>query len=113
MKLYVCGQDGDFLLDDYAFNLRSNPQRLEAIKEKLFLLWGNLEEEKTKAMASGQQSWGPVKSCPFECCIKEYGVQCTHGKDPNAMDVDGGMCTQPDCFGWERRFAMFGTTIHT
>ncbi|OQE15215.1 hypothetical protein PENFLA_c033G07283 [Penicillium flavigenum] len=113
MKLYVCGQDGDFLLDDYAFNLRSNPQRLEAIKEKLFLLWGNLEEEKTKAMASGQQSWGPVKSCPFECCIKEYGVQCTHGKDPNAMDVDGGMCTQPDCFGWERRFAIFGTTIHT
>ncbi|CAP95093.1 Pc21g01960 [Penicillium rubens Wisconsin 54-1255] len=113
MKLYVCGQDGDFLLDDYAFNLRSNPRRLEAIKEKLFLLWGNLEEEKSKAMASGQQSWGPVKSCPFECCIKEYGVRCTHGKDPDAMDIDGGMCTHPDCFGWERRFAMFGTTIHT
>ncbi|KGO74679.1 Telomere end binding protein [Penicillium italicum] len=113
MKLYVCGQDGDCLLDDDAFNLRDNPRRLEAIKEKLFVLWGNLEEEKSKAMASGQQSWGPVKSCPFECCIKEYGVQCTHGKDPNLMDVDGKVCTHPDCFGWERRFAMFGTTIHT
>ncbi|KAI2746601.1 hypothetical protein DTO013E5_203 [Penicillium roqueforti] len=113
MKLYVCGQDGDFLLDDYAFNLRDNPRRLEAIKEKLFLLWGNLEEEKSKAIASGQQSWGPVKSCPFECCIKEYGVHCTHAKDPNVMDVDGEVCTYPDCFGWERRFAMFGTTIHT
>ncbi|CAI7632169.1 unnamed protein product [Penicillium glandicola] len=113
MKLYVCGQDGDFLLDDDAFNLRENPRRLEAIKEKLFLLWGNLEEEKSKAMASDQQSWGPVKSCPFECSIKEYGVQCTHGKDPNVMDVDGEVCIQPGCFGWERRFAMFGTTIHT
>ncbi|KAJ6139143.1 hypothetical protein N7471_005629 [Penicillium samsonianum] len=82
-------------------------------KEKLFLLWGNLEEEKSKAMASGQESWGRVKSCPFECCIKEYGVQCTHGKDPNVMDVDGEVCTHADCFGWERRFAMFGTTIHT
>ncbi|OQD71390.1 hypothetical protein PENPOL_c001G05005 [Penicillium polonicum] len=113
MKLYVYGQDGDCLLDDDAFNLRGNPRRLEAIKEKLFLLWGNLEEEKSKAMASGQQSWGPVKSCPFECCIKEYGVQCTHGKDPNVMDVDGEPCTHLGCFGWERRFAMFGTTIHT
>ncbi|KAF4760343.1 hypothetical protein HAV15_008310 [Penicillium sp. str.  len=113
MKLYVYGQDGDCLLDDDAFNLRGNPRRLEAIKEKLFLLWGNLEEEKSKAMASGQQSWGPVKSCPFECCIKEYGVRCTHSKDPNVMDVDGEVCTHLGCFGWERRFAMFGTTIHT
>ncbi|KAJ5812879.1 Telomere end binding protein [Penicillium robsamsonii] len=114
MKLYVSGQDGDFLLDDNAFNLRDYPSRLEAMKEKLFLLWGNLEEEKSNAMASGQQSWGPVKSRPFECCIKEYGVRCTHGKDPNVMDIDGGeVCAYPDCFGWERRFAMFGTTIHT
>ncbi|KAJ5431252.1 Telomere end binding protein [Penicillium cf. griseofulvum] len=82
-------------------------------KEKLFLLWGNLEEEKSKAMASGQRSWGPVKSCPFECCIKEYGVQCTHRNDPNVMDIDGEVCTHPGCFGWERRFALFGTTIHT
>ncbi|KAJ5952692.1 uncharacterized protein N7479_011105 [Penicillium vulpinum] len=113
MKIYVYGQDGDCLLDDNAFNLHHNPRRLAAIKEKLFLLWGNLEEEKSKAMASGQQNWGPVKSCPFECCIKEYGVQCTHSKDPNIMDVDGEVCTHPGCFGWERRFAMFGTTIHT
>ncbi|KAJ5943403.1 hypothetical protein N7516_003571 [Penicillium verrucosum] len=113
MKLYVSGQDGDCLLDDDAFNLRGNTRRLEAIKEKLFLLWGNLEEEKSKAIASGQQSWGPVKSCPFECCIKEYGVRCTHGKDPNVMDVDGEVCPHLGCFGWERRFAMFGTTIHT
>ncbi|KAJ5178348.1 uncharacterized protein N7500_001047 [Penicillium coprophilum] len=113
MKLYVCGQDGDFLLDDNAFNLRDYPSRLDAIKEKLFLLWGNLEEEKSKAMASDQQSWGPVQSRPFECCIKEYGVQCTHSKGPDFMDVDGEVCSHPDCFGWERRFAMFGTTIHT
>jgi protection-of-telomeres protein 1 len=113
MKLYVCGQDGDCLLDGVAVDLRNNRRRLHETKEKLFLLWGNLEEQKSKARASGLQSWGSVSSRPFECCIKEYGVRCTHLEDPNAMDVDGEVCSEPGCFGWERRFAMFGTTIHT
>ncbi|KAJ5782560.1 hypothetical protein N7457_004334 [Penicillium paradoxum] len=112
-KLYVCGQDGDCLLNDDAIDLRSNSKKATEIKEKLFILWGDLEEKKSKARASGQQSWGQVRSRPFECCIKEYGVRCTHSKDPNAMDIDGDVCSYPGCFGWERRFAMFGTTIHT
>ncbi|KAJ5558969.1 hypothetical protein N7461_002941 [Penicillium sp. DV-2018c] len=113
MKLYVCGLDGDYLFDDVAVDLRDNPARLSETKEKLFLLWGNLEEEKSKARAAGLQSWGKVSSLPFKCCIKEYGVRCTHPRDPDAMDVDGEVCSEPGCFGWERRFAMFGTTIHT
>lgn len=65
-----------------------------------------------KAMTSGNSTWGPVSSVPFDCCIKEYGVRCTHAKDSNSMDVDGELCNQNDCFGWERRFAIFDTTIH-
>ncbi|KAK9854518.1 hypothetical protein MYU51_003575 [Penicillium brevicompactum] len=112
VKLYVVGQDGDCLFNEEAADLRSHPRRLSRMREKLFLLWGNLEEQKMKAMASGSQTWGPVSSVPFECCIKEYGVPCTHSKDSNAMDIDDEACVQTGCFGWERRFALFGTTIH-
>ncbi|KAJ5121604.1 uncharacterized protein N7515_009565 [Penicillium bovifimosum] len=112
MKIYVCGQDGDEVLNSIAVDLRNNPDKLNETREKLFQLWGNLEEQKSKARAAGLQSWEGVSSRPFECCIKEYGVPCTHVKDPNAMDVDGEVCSEPFCLGWERRFAMFGTTIH-
>jgi hypothetical protein len=82
------------------------------MKERLFHLWGNLEERK-KAIASGNPNPEPLSSLPFKCCIKEYGVECSHGKDLNAKRVDGEDCNQPDCFGWERRFGIFGTTIHS
>ena len=64
----------------------------------------------------------PLSSLPFTCCIKEYGVKCNHGFDgantqensdteQNAIAKDIG-CSRPDCFGWERRFAIHGTTIY-
>ncbi|CAG8925402.1 unnamed protein product [Penicillium salamii] len=112
VKLYVSGQDGDCLLNEEAADLRAQRRRLDRVREKLFLLWGNLEEQKKNALAAGKQTWGPVSSVPFECCIKEYGVPCAHMRDSNAMDIDGESCIQSDCFGWERRFAIFGTTIH-
>ncbi|CAG7930158.1 unnamed protein product [Penicillium olsonii] len=112
VKLYVVGQDGDCLLNEEAGDLRGHGRRLSRVREKLFLLWGNLEEQKKKALAAGNQTWGPVSSVPFECCIKEYGVPCAHMRDSNAMDIDGKSCIRSECFGWERRFAIFGTTIH-
>lgn len=88
------------------------------MKEKLFILWGDLEERKAKAIAEGNSvnhhSWGPVSSVPFTCCIKEYGVKCSHDSDADdemVVNHDFG-CSHEDCFGWERRFAMFQTTIN-
>ena len=88
------------------------------MKEKLFILWGDLEERKAKAIAEGNSvnhhSWGPVSSVPFICCIKEYGVKCSHNSDADdemVVNHDFG-CSHEDCFGWERRFAMFQTTIN-
>ncbi|KAJ5295589.1 hypothetical protein PENANT_c001G08974 [Penicillium antarcticum] len=112
MKLFVSGHDGDCLLDMVATDLRRKSRRLNLMREKLFHLWGNLEERK-QAIASGNSDPEPLSSLPFKCLIKEYGVPCTHEKDPNAMEVDGEDCSQPDCFGWERRFGIFGTTIHS
>lgn len=42
-------------------------------------------------------------------------MECDHRRDPDAMVVDGseGICSQSDCSGWARQFAMFGTTIHS
>ncbi|CAI7668425.1 unnamed protein product [Penicillium pancosmium] len=120
MQIFVTEGDATYLLGLDADDLRNNSDRLHELREKLFVLWGDLEERKQESAASAigdDEPWQPVKcsSVPFKCCIKEYGVKCSH-KDPDAMAVDGedeDMCSQPGCFGWERRFAMFGTTIHS
>ncbi|KAJ5159703.1 uncharacterized protein N7482_006707 [Penicillium canariense] len=120
MKLFVTGAEGVHLLSLDPTNLRLHPSRLGELREKLFILWGDLEELKQKHAADtgSTADWVPSKtsSLPFKCCIKEYGVPCTHPRNPDAMVVDGPdrqVCVEPDCFGWERRFAMFGTTIHS
>lgn len=103
-------------------SLHRHSTRLDELEQKIFLLWGNLQEVKQQQAASAardkSQGWSPPRhsSRPFECCVKEYGVRCSHPADSNAMLIDGieeQPCSQPDCFGWERRFAMFGTTIHS
>lgn len=90
------------------------------MKERLFILWGDLEERKSKAATEGKtdpDSWGRVSSVPFACCIKEYGVRRSHNSNADADDdvavvVNHDSCSHEECFGWERRFAMFGTTIN-
>ncbi|KAJ5141922.1 Telomere end binding protein [Penicillium atrosanguineum] len=117
MKIYVSGGDGEHLLNLDATDLRRSPGRLAELREKLFLLWGDLEEKKQAQATDKTSAWEPVKSSsvPFNCCIQEYGVECGHAPDLNAMAIDGAEqpCSQSDCFGWERRFSMFGTTIHS
>lgn len=120
MKIFVYGGEGTHLLNLDPDDLHNNPDRLNELREKLFILWGNLEERKQQAAATdngNDESWAPVQSSsvPFVCCIKEYGVKCDHYQDPDAMAIDGseGMCSQPGCSGWNRNFAMFGTTIHS
>jgi len=62
---------------------------LKALREKLFFLWGELEEDKKSgALASGNQT----KNKPFICCIQEYGVR-------------------DESDGWIRMHKMFSTTI--
>ncbi|KAF3385062.1 Protection of telomeres protein 1 [Penicillium rolfsii] len=121
MKLFVTGGEAVHLLNLDPADLRHHRTRLEQLREKLFILWGNLEELKQQhaATTDTDEYWAPTKSSslPFRCCIKEYGVPCTHPLDPDAMALDGPGGGRPgcavfDCFGWERRFALFGTTIH-
>jgi protection-of-telomeres protein 1 len=53
-------------------SLRRDVVTLKALREKLFFLWGELEEDKKNgALADGK----PTKNKPFTCCVQEYGVR--------------------------------------
>lgn len=102
MLLQVSGQSGDYLLNMEACNLRDNPRNLAQLKEKMFVLWGNLEEKKAEIGNTGmwlRKEKVSVSSKPFECLIKEYGV--------NARSADGQTLDDD----WERMFTIFGTNI--
>jgi len=97
-------------------SLHHNDRALEELREKLFILWGELEERKRKAIEEGKPNAQPVMPgplVPIVCCIKEYGVRCSHKQDPDRMQTDEPDCGHEGCLGWERRFAMFETTIHS
>lgn len=97
-------------------SLRRHPDRLNELREKLFILWGDLEERKNASPDGRIDLSVTPSSKPFTCCVKEYGVRCgcdvsLHERDEDAMtdDEDGGH--KSGCLGWERRFALHGTTI--
>ncbi|KAI4153452.1 MAG: hypothetical protein L6R39_001569 [Caloplaca ligustica] len=120
LTAYVTDADAVFLLKLDACNFRRRPQALAALRERLFLLWGDLEERK-KAADSIVEEGGRGRGMPFECCIKEYGVRKPRKQDYNEEEGGGkphgnesGISAEDgdgETWGWERRFAMFGTTI--
>ncbi|KAL8783859.1 MAG: hypothetical protein Q9213_004349 [Squamulea squamosa] len=122
MTLYVGGADAEFLLKLDPCNLRRKPLRLAALEEKLFILWGDLAERMNAANEGDNGDGGKgVRSIPFVCCIKEYGVRSlrkrrrgTGDSDDGNKSNDGGVSgavKQEENWGWERRYRMFGTTI--
>lgn len=101
MELLVADADGDFLLKMDACNLRDgkNAQRLALLKEKLFYLWGDLQERKEESGSAEALSVKP-NSIPFECLIKEYGLPV---QAPDEQLKDGVV--------YDRMFRLYGTTI--
>ncbi|KAK5167815.1 uncharacterized protein LTR77_007514 [Saxophila tyrrhenica] len=70
-------------------DLRQDRKLLAKVREKLCILWGNVEEK-------GEEE--AVSNLPFECCVKEYGVL----KDEAGVE---GMENV------EKVFSMFGVNI--
>lgn len=119
------------LLSLDASDLRSDPKNLETLRQRLFLLWGDLEEKKSLEEENKRQAaltnrgvnrpplhssddegrmprkQGPgssqIRSRPFSCCIHQYGVQVPE-EDPLKADAGEGM-------RWQRMFGLFGTRI--
>ncbi|KAL8392496.1 hypothetical protein RB599_005136 [Gaeumannomyces hyphopodioides] len=105
-------------------DLRDNPRQLLQLREKMFCLWGNLEEIKRARQDSldakkrlqanlpppcsdvdSAQGEGAeqLSNIPFSCCIRQYGVK-TRTTDEKKADAGEG-------FKWTRAFALFGTKI--
>ncbi|KAL7962444.1 hypothetical protein V8C34DRAFT_270363 [Trichoderma compactum] len=119
------------LLSLDASDLRSDQRNLEALRQRLFLLWGDLEEKKSLEEENKRQAAltnrgvnrpplhssddegrmpqkkGPgssqVRSRPFSCCIHQYGVKVPE-EDPVKADAGEGE-------RWQRMFGLFGTRI--
>ncbi|OCL03931.1 hypothetical protein AOQ84DRAFT_226728 [Glonium stellatum] len=104
LNLLVAQDDAVHLLKMDATDLRKDSQSLVKLKEKLFVLWGNLQELKSSGAALPPASSADkgLSSQPFECCIQEYGV-------PTPV-VDGSESDDADT-KWQRMHRMFQTTM--
>ncbi|KAL4944152.1 hypothetical protein BDV06DRAFT_115083 [Aspergillus oleicola] len=114
VRLFVGDSEAEHLLSLSAKDLRQNPTHLEQLREKLFLLWGELEERKRAAIEEGKKALDLPPSRPFNCCIMEYGISCSHSRSSDDAGDHNSLwgCKERDCFGWERRFGLLKTTIH-
>lgn len=102
MDLLVAATDGDFLLNMEACDLKdpANQSTLYQLKEKLFHLWGDLQEKKEESSDTAEQLNVKPSARPFECLIKEYGVPVSAPKKDSTKFVE-----------YERMFRLFGTSI--
>ncbi|KAL8418626.1 hypothetical protein RB594_002012 [Gaeumannomyces avenae] len=105
-------------------DLRDSPSQLLQLREKMFHLWGNLEEIKrarkdsldvkkrleanlpppcsdVDSVQGGDAE--QLRNLPFSCCIKQYGIK-TRTTDEKKADAGEGV-------KWKRAFALFGTKI--
>ncbi|CAF3443304.1 unnamed protein product [Fusarium graminearum] len=105
-----------------ASNLRQDKELLSALRDKMFTLWGNLEEKKTAAekavragkppadsddeneqKTGGNESKTKLTNRSFSCCIQQYGIKVTEPDPTKAREGDGKR--------WQRMFRLFGTMI--
>ena len=88
LRAVVPHLDAEFLHKLKACDLRREEKTLDLLREKLFILWGDLEEIKS----AGEFDTKKNSSQAFDCWISEYGIQTSDG-------------------GWERMYKMEQTTI--
>lgn len=120
---------GQLLTDLDALDLRSkaNADILERLRQRMFILWGDLEEhksaveERNRKLASLEQrpafsddghdagrteqvpSLSHASNTPFMCCIRQYGVKVKAEEDEEANAGEGKK--------WQRVFGLFGVKI--
>jgi hypothetical protein len=122
----VDNREAQCLFDLDAKNLRDDSATLALLRERMFTLWGNLEEvismraAKQAKARQGTTINGPppdssdneqeagteqdvVTNRAFNCCIRQYGIKVT---EPDHTKADAG-----DSKRWQRVFALFGTKI--
>lgn len=91
-------------------DLREDETLLNQLREKLYILWGDLEEQKRqedagerkakRAKLDGEdEETKQPSNLPFSCCLQEYGALREGGRAEELTD-------------WERQFMISGLTIN-
>ncbi|KAF1943737.1 hypothetical protein EJ02DRAFT_501880 [Clathrospora elynae] len=80
LRVVVNDDAAQHLLNMNASDLKNHPGQLSKLKEKLFLLWGNLMELKTELRDRASDLPLPpgdnrLQNKPFDACIEEYGCE--------------------------------------
>lgn len=118
--VFVDNPAAQYLTGLDASDLEEDSSNLASLRERLFVLWGNLEESKTKksaeALARSRTGDAPrsdsdeemegtekVTNRPFSACIRQYGIKI---KEADQRKSDAG-----DGKRWQRIYGMFGTKI--
>lgn len=123
----VDNQAAQCLLSLDASDLSSDPKNLEELRQRMFLIWGDLEEKKgardaqraqAQRLAHGDQpppdsddesgsvansKEVKISNVPFSCCVRQYGVKV---RETNPGKADAGRGHR-----WMRVFGMYGTRI--
>ncbi|KAG5979393.1 hypothetical protein E4U55_005201 [Claviceps digitariae] len=130
----VDNQAAQMLLNLDATDLRNDDANLGRLRQRMFILWGDLEEQKAQLTNQALQARRPfekiggppadsddeakapaiqrapvarmdaVSNRPFGCCIRQYGVRL----DTEDVGKDEGGAVP---VRWQRMFGLFGTKI--
>lgn len=120
----VDNQAAQCLMNLDASDLRRSREDLDALRNRLFILWGELEEHKARAekavLATNldrppddsdddeRPATKPPQTTanrPFSCCVRQYGAKVA---EPDKRKADAGNGRR-----WQRMFGLFGTRIAT
>ena len=102
---YLLGND----VDDPS-NLRADKQLLAKLREKMYILWGNLEErylegqQRMEVDGEGEGEGTKLSNRPFECCVMEYGVPVKGKEGGEGMESKANGVG----LGYKRMYAGFG-----
>ncbi|KAL7273367.1 hypothetical protein RUND412_003787 [Rhizina undulata] len=126
LRVIVKGEDADYFLKINAADLRKTHKTLVSLRERLRLLWGNLEEQTQQKLARliGQKNSGKrtrynhsdgnhPKQLRSEVEYDEMGKRAQFppsGRLFRASVMEYGVRSS-DGKGWQRMFKLFGTTI--
>ncbi|PHH73969.1 hypothetical protein CDD82_5175 [Ophiocordyceps australis] len=114
----VDNQAAQCLINLDATDLKRHPIALNTLRERLFILWGDLEEHKRRARNDATATRRPpdsddeqpkpsrapkVLNRPFACCVCQFGVRVRERDEARA---NAGPRKR-----WQRVFALFGTKI--
>ncbi|KAF2859980.1 hypothetical protein K470DRAFT_258324 [Piedraia hortae CBS 480.64] len=96
MTVYVTGTEAQKLLgpEIWLCDLKKHPKALAQLRDKLNILWGNLEEAKM------ERNIDNAKNLAFECFLAEYGI-------PTDLDDPA----RNNSLGFRRLYQLHGTYI--